>query len=98
MRMVVVLLAAGSFHVVGGNGRLIEAFEKALAGHTTLRAKVLGIDRRRDAAGQWSVTVRYLRDGQVKELRARRVVLAMPWMMQHLIGRRSAAANTRWCI
>lgn len=74
-----------AFHVVGGNGRLIEAFEKALAGHTTLRAKVLGIDRRRDAAGQWSVTVRYLRDGQVKELRARRVVLAVPWMMQHLI-------------
>ncbi len=35
--------------MVGGNGRLIEAFEKALAGHTTLRAKVLGIDRRRDA-------------------------------------------------
>ncbi len=74
-----------AFHAVGGNSRVIEALEKALAGHTTLRAKVMGIERHRDAAGQWSVTVRYLRDGQVKELRARRVVLAVPWMMQHLI-------------
>ena len=74
-----------AFHVVGGNARLIAGFEKALAGHTTLRAKVLGIDRHRDAAGEWSVSVRYLRDGQVKELRARRVVLAVPWFMQHLI-------------
>jgi monoamine oxidase len=74
-----------ALHVVGGNARLIDAFEKSLAGHTTTRAKVLGIERHRDAKGEWNVTVRYLRDGQVKELHARRVVVAVPWLMLHLI-------------
>lgn len=69
-----------AFHAAGGNSRLIDALAKALEGHTTVRAKVLAIDRR-----PGEVTVRYLRDGQVKELRAKRVVVAVPWLMLHLI-------------
>lgn len=74
-----------ALHVVGGNSRLIEALGKTLSGHTTLRARVLSIDRRQEPSGEWQVTVRYLRDGQVKALRARRVVVAVPWLMLHLI-------------
>lgn len=48
-----------AFHVVGGNGRLIDALGTALAGRTTLRARVSSIERHRDAKGDWLVTVHY---------------------------------------
>lgn len=75
-----------AFHVVGGNGRLIDALGTALAGRTTLRARVSSIERHRDAKGDWLVTVHYLRDGKLETLRARRVVVTVPWLMLHLIA------------
>ncbi len=70
-------------HVVGGNGRLVEALADSIRGPKTLNARVTGVKRSRGPDGRLSATVTYLEDNREKTLEADRVLLAIPWMVLH---------------
>lgn len=72
-------------HVMGGNGRIIEALGAKLRGPKTLGARVTSIKRSKDSQGRLSATVTFIRDDHVQSLQADRVLLAVPWLHLHLL-------------
>jgi monoamine oxidase len=72
-------------HVQGGNSRVIEALGSKLRGPKTLGARVISIERSKDARGRLSATVEFMRNDHLQSLSGDRVVVAVPWVNLHMI-------------
>jgi len=84
------------FEVKGGNSRLIEALADAIRAPITLDARVTGIRRARGADGDGVLEVLYQRGLEKRVLRARRVVVAIPFLYLHFLEYDPPLSGERW--
>ena len=73
-----------NYHIQGGNLRVVQALAKPLGARVITGAQVTAI-RRTEAGARHPITVRYEQQHQVLQLKARRVVLAIPSIRLHQI-------------
>lgn len=82
------------FEVEGGNSRMIEALADAIRAPITLDARVTEIRRAKDGGG--ALEVLYQQGLASRSLRARRVVVAIPFLYLHFLEYDPPLSGDRW--
>jgi len=85
-----------SYHILNGNHALVDAFVQAIHGPKTLGARVTRIVRTRAADGSIECTVYYFKNNTVGSVKAKKVVVAVPYHLLHAIQFEPTLTDDQW--